>query len=39
MAWETVSYQTESGRQPVNEFIAGLPSKDKARIYWALDPG
>lgn len=37
MAWEIVVYQDEQARQPVNDFIASLPHKDQARIYWTLD--
>ena len=37
MAWEIVAYQDEQARQPVNDFIASLPQKDQARIYWTLD--
>ncbi len=37
MTWEIVSYQDERGRQPVNDFIANLPPKDQARVYWTLD--
>ena len=37
MAWEIVAYQDEQARQPVTDFIASLPQKDQARIYWILD--
>lgn len=37
MTWKIVSYQDEQGRQPVNDFVAALPQKDQARIYWMLD--
>jgi len=37
MTWKIVSYQDEQGRQPVNDFVADLPQKDQARIYWTLD--
>jgi phage-related protein len=37
MAWKIVAYQDEQTRQPVNDFIASLPQKDQARIYWTLD--
>jgi len=37
MAWEIVAYQDEQARQPVNDFIASLPQKDQARVYWTLD--
>ncbi len=37
MAWEIVTYQDEQARQPVNDFVASLPQKDQARIYWTLD--
>jgi len=37
MAWEIVAYQDEQARQPVTDFIASLPQKDQARIYWTLD--
>jgi phage-related protein len=37
MAWEIAAYQDEQARQPVNDFIASLPQKDQARIYWTLD--
>lgn len=37
MAWKIVVYQDEQEGQPVNDFIASLPQKDQARIYWTLD--
>ena len=37
MAWEIVAYQDERACQPVNDFIASLPQKDQARVYWTLD--
>lgn len=37
MAWEIVVYQDEQARQPVSDFIASLPQKDQARVYWTLD--
>jgi phage-related protein len=37
MAWEIVAYQDEQGRQLVTDFIASLPQKDQARIYWTLE--
>ena len=37
MAWGIVAYQDEQACQPVNDFIASLPQKDQARMYWMLD--
>jgi phage-related protein len=35
--WELVFYETSSGRSPVRDFIANLPTADEARVLEALD--
>ncbi len=37
MAWKVVFYETEAGESPVWDFIFSLPSKDQAKVVWALD--